>query len=417
MSDPLVQEVTATPVGPRGGRFLGSAAVVSVAFLLVNALSYAFTVLAARALAPAVYGELAALMGLLVVGSVPATGLQTAAALHLGGRGAGAGASGRLHACAWLVGVGTCAVGLLATPLLTALLHLPDASALLWLVLLLLPHTLFAVHQGILQGTGRYRALAAASLAFGVAKLAGGLAGLVLGGTPSAALAGMTAGTALGALLGWLGAGRPGLAGRLRGPLLSTLRAAAALLGFVVLVNLDLLLARHHLPAAEAGEYAVASIFAKVAFWLPQGIGVVLLPRLADPARRRRLVPRAIGVVTAVGGLLVAGTAALGSRALPLVGGTAYGEALGGWTWVFALLGTLFAVAQLLLFSGIAAADRLGSLAVWAAVGVEVVAVTALGSAGAASLHTVAAVATGTAAVLVLGGLARQRHRSSARAL
>ena len=58
---------------------------VSVAFLAANALAYVFTVLAARTLAPAAYGELAALLGVLLVGAVPATGLQTAAALYLGG--------------------------------------------------------------------------------------------------------------------------------------------------------------------------------------------------------------------------------------------------------------------------------------------------------------------------------------------
>ena len=70
------------------------------------------------------------------------------------------------------------------------------------------------------------------------------------------------------------------------------LRASGPLLGFVLLLNLDVLLARHHLTAAQAGEYAVAAIFAKVAFWLPQGVGVVLLPRLADAGHRRGCCPR-----------------------------------------------------------------------------------------------------------------------------
>jgi hypothetical protein len=244
---------------------------------------------------------------------------------------------------------------------------------------------------------------------FGAAKPLGGTAGLLLGGSPTAALAGMTAGGVVGAAFGWAMCGRPGLSRGLREPARAALRAAAALLGFVVLLNLDLLLARHHLPAAAAGEYAVAAIFAKVAFWLPQGVGVVLLPRLADPERRRRLLPAALASVGGVGGALTAGTAGLGAAALPLVGGAAYGEALGHATWLFAALGTLLALAQLLLYSGIAAADRLAGAAVWLAAGAEGVVVTALAAAGALSVVSLAVTAVGTALALVGTGLARAR--------
>jgi hypothetical protein len=83
---------------PTSSRLLGPAALVSVAFLGTNALAYVFTVLAARVLAPAAFGELAALMGVLLVGSVPATGLQTAAALYLG-RSRGSGGTAPSPAC------------------------------------------------------------------------------------------------------------------------------------------------------------------------------------------------------------------------------------------------------------------------------------------------------------------------------
>ena len=74
--------------------------------------------------------------------------------------------------------------------------------------------------------------------------------------------------------------------------------------------------------------------------------------------------PVAAALVAVVGALLTAATAVLGARALPLVGGAEYGDALGGATWVFAMLGTLFALAQLLLYSGIAASDRVAAVAV-----------------------------------------------------
>jgi hypothetical protein len=399
-------------------RAVGSAALVSFAFLGTNGLAYGFTVLAARSLAPAAFGELAALMSVLLVGSVPATGIQTVAALYLGGQeGAGARAVGRLHAAAVVAGLAVAAACVLATVPATALLHLRDGSAVAWLAVLLLPHTLVAGYQGILQGTSRYGRLAAVSACFGAAKLAGGTAGLLLAGTPTAALAGMTIGSAVGALVGWAGCGRPGLHRDLRRPAIATARASAALLGFVVLLNVDLLLARHHLPAQAAGEYAVGAIVAKVAFWLPQGVGVVLLPRLADEGRRQRLLGPALALVGAVGALLTLATAALGTRALPLIGGAAYGGSLGSAAWSFAALGTLLALAQLLLYSDIAAAGRLPGAVVWTAAVVECALVEVLAAADALSPRTIVGTAALTAAVLVGAGLFRLRRDRAATGL
>jgi hypothetical protein len=397
---------------PRRARVaVGPAALLSAALLGVNALSYGFTMLAARALAPGAYGELAALMGVLFVGVVPATGLQTAAALYLGGRRGDATAGiRRLHALTLAGALVVGSLGLLATAPLVHLLHLPDPVAVVWMVALLVPHTVVGGYEGILQGTGRYGRLAAVTASFGLAKVAGGTGGLLLGGTPAAALAGMATGAAVGAAVGWLGCGRPGLSRGLRAPARSASAAAAALLGFVLLVNLDLLLARHHLPAATAGEYAVAALFAKVAFWLPQGVGVVLLPRLVHAEHRRRTLPVALAVVAATGSLVVLPTAALGASALSLVGGSAYGAELGGLPWLFAVQGTLLALAQLLLYSGIAAADRRAVVAVWTAVVVEIVVMEALAATGRLSAVPVAGTATLAAAALVGIGLARHRR-------
>jgi hypothetical protein len=380
-----------------------------VAFLGTNALAYAFTVLAARALTPAAFGELAALLSVLLVGTVPATGLQTAAALHLGRSAAGRTdhTLARLHAAAVVTGLAVTAAGVIAAGPLTALLHLPDAGAVAWLVALLLPSTLISGYQGMLQGSARYGRLAGVNAFFGVAKLAGGTAGLLIGGTATAALAGMTVASCAAALAGWVGCGRPGLTRGLRAPLAAALRASGALLGFVLLLNLDLLLARHHLAAADAGEYAVGAIITKVAFWLPQGVGVVLLPRLADETHRRRLLPAALALVGAVGAALTVATAALGRSALPLVGGTAYGDTLGAATWLFAALGTLLALAQLLLYSGIAVADRLAVGAVWVAAVAEVAVVAVLSATDRLGVVPIAVTAVGTALVLVAVGLRR----------
>jgi len=386
------------------------AALVSAALLGMNALAYVFTVLAARLLAPHAYGELAALLGVALVGTVPATGLQTAAALALGAaRDDVAAVVRRWHATALTGALVVGALGLAAAWPVVALLHLPDPRAMVGLVVLLMAHAVVGGYEGVLQGSGRYGRLVAVTTSFGVIKVAGGIVGLLVGGSPTAALTGMALGAAGAALVGWLGCGRPGTAGGLGATGRAAARAAGALLGFVLLLNLDLLLARHHLSGALAGEYAVAAVVAKITFWLPQGVGVVLLPRLAHAASRRRMVQGAVAVVAGVGGALTLLTAVLGRHTLALVGGSAYGATLGGVTWLFAVLGTLLAAAQLLLYSGIAAADRHAVVGVWAAAVVECVVVESLAATGRLSALALAATAVATAAVLVAAGLLRHR--------
>jgi hypothetical protein len=388
------------------------AALISGALLVTSVLAYAFTVLAARALVPHAYGELAALLGLSLVGAVPATGLQTAAALALGSRPEGLEPMvARLHATALAGAVAVGTAGLCALGPVVALLHLPEPFAVGWLVVLLVAHTVVGGYEGILQGTGRYRRLAAVSGTFGTTKIVGGAAGLVLGGSPASTMAGMALGALLGAALGWIGCGRPGVRPGVTGPARAALRAAGALLGFVVLLNLDVLLARHHLSGARAGEYAVAAVFGKVAFWLPQGVGVVLLPRLADAGPRGRAVGRALLVVALLGAGITLVVATLSGRALTLVGGSAYGSGLGGAVWLFAVLGTLLAAAQLLLYSGIAAGDGIPVVAVWSAVVGECAAVEVLAATGRLSPLSLAVTAAVTATLLVATGLARLRGR------
>ena len=67
------------------------ALIVSAASLAGNASSYVFTIVAARALAPAAFGELSALMAVLVVGVVPAMSVQTGVALRVAAAGRGGG--------------------------------------------------------------------------------------------------------------------------------------------------------------------------------------------------------------------------------------------------------------------------------------------------------------------------------------
>ncbi|WP_324273096.1 hypothetical protein [Blastococcus brunescens] len=108
--------------------------------------------------------------------------------------------------------------------------------------------------------------------------------------------------------------------------------------------------------------------------------------------------------------MLTIATAAVGSAALPLAGGAAYGDTLGAAAWLFAALGTLLALAQLLLYSGVATADRSAVGAVWAAALAEALVVQLLSATGRLSVVTIAVTAVVTAFLLVAVGLLRSRR-------
>jgi O-antigen/teichoic acid export membrane protein len=186
------------------------------------------------------------------------------------------------------------------------------------------------------------------------------------------------------------------------------LHAVQALLALVLLVNLDLVLARHSLPARAAGEYAVGSVVTKIAYWLPYAIAVVVLPKLADEKVRRRIVPIALGVCAAVDALVVLGCAVFGRTVVSLVGGSAYASSVIP-VWPFALVGSLLSLVQILLYARIAGADRRSTLLTWLAVGFEIALV--LGWWHGSLTEVVAGAVTATAVLACFGALIEFRSR------
>jgi O-antigen/teichoic acid export membrane protein len=365
--------VSPGPGTPDTRRARIEALAVSVALLSANALGYVFNVTAARAVAPELYGALGSLMALLLVGVVPAMGMQTATALHIAGLPAVDRAAGeRRLLTSGLIAAGLVAgVVLLVSPLIQAYLHLPSLWPLGLLALGFAPLTLHGLFQGTLQGNRRFGALAALVLVDGAAKFGGGLVGLLATRTLAGTVAGIACGAVVTALTGWVlcGRRRP-LAGHahLAGKII---HATWPIFGMVLLINLDVILARHHLPAAEAGDYAVGAVITRIALWLPQAVGVVVLPRLADPEDRRRAMPWALGLIALLDSAVVLVAVVFRGSLFGMIGGSRYGD-YGDQAWLFAMIGSMLALSYLLLYSRIATADRWSSAAVWVAVVTEI---------------------------------------------
>jgi O-antigen/teichoic acid export membrane protein len=374
---------------------------------VANAGNYAFNVVMAFLLGPEAYGALAALLALVLVGSVPGLALQAVVARRttLAGGTAWPGVG-------WLVGragAGLVVLTVLLGPGLVLFLHLGSAVPVAWLALALAPTPLLFATQGLLQGQERFGALATVMVAGAAVKLAAGLALVAAGLGVSGAVAGVAAGGLLAALAGLrlaapgspptqrgvdnpplppsrsatlpVGAPPPGGVGEAR-PDPGTRRAAGwwrevgtattGLLGLFLLANVDVLLARHYLDRAAAGRYALGAVVAKIAFWAPQFVVTVIFPRLVGTTDPRRLLAGSALLITGFGGLLAVGLVVADALGLivPVLGGGYAG--LGPLLPLFAALGTALALVQLLLFEGIATRDRRMGRAVAVALVAEV---------------------------------------------
>lgn len=350
-----------------------SAAAVPVAFVLANAVSYALLLVAAHLLDASDYGKLSSLLGLLLISTIPMLALQTVAARRAATR----------HASTGIVR-GTAATGILATlvlaassPALAVFLHLPNVYGILVVAATVPATSVLGTAMGVAQGRRQFRWLAVLMLAGTGGRSVGGLVGLLVGGSPQSTLVGILIGTATPAILvaaagSGFAAHRVSVRDRTPAGVLSEAMTAAHAHGtFLLLTSLDVLLARHVLSPADAGLYAVGSVVTRAAVWLPQSAVTLMFASLAESENHRRTARRASAAVLGLGAMLVAGTAALGTLVVRLVGGSKY-QALDQEIWLFALLGSLLAVLQLAVLAGLAQRRARRTAVLWATIAADV---------------------------------------------
>ena len=391
--------------------------VLFVALSFTNGSNYLFHVLVSRELGPAEYGALGAVLAFLIALSVPLSSLQTTVAKRL----AVSSEDDATRTSVWGVtlksslrlAVGLSALLALASPLLVYFLHLDSEMTALLIASYVIPAVGFAVLRGALQGSFRFKALALVSgipvifrLAFGVTAVNQGM------GVPGAVLATVLA-EALGFLLSlWLLGGRPRIQGRAERPrkLLKEIGPALSGLGAMwVLIELDLVLARHFLPNGEAGSYAAAGMLARAVLFVPGAISLIALPRFARSRGRGReahLSLIASTLLVGVLGIIVAGLLTVArSQVVNLTFGEQFADAadlLPTLSMAMVFLG----VANLLVFFHIAAGSRAFNL-IWVFVAGEAVSVALMHSSG---------IEIGTV-TLIVGGLTALVGLVSARSL
>jgi len=136
-----------------------------------------------------------------------------------------------------------------------------------------------------------------------------------------------------------------------------TYGSSVALLAFVALSNLDVVVARNVLDDHQAGLYAGGLIVTKAVLFLPQFAVVILFPSMSTAGESRAAIMRGLAFLTGLGAMSVAGAYLLSDLALVFIGGDEYDDVQGR-LWLFATLGGLLSVLQLLVYAGLAKRGR-----------------------------------------------------------
>ena len=407
----------AGPAGPLGSRIppwlLGSG-VIAVAMAVMNLATYGFTILAARLLGPEHYGALAALMGLLLVLTVVSLGLQATAARRVSADPEHTPVIERStltasYGCALVLGL----LCLVASPLVDRALRLDSWFTAALLAVTVVPITVMGGQAGILQGERRWLPLALIYLMSGLGRIACGAVALLWRPDTLGAMLGVAVGAFFPTVVGWFAlrhptrtAGRPPVGVRREpgGPatgrfLHEVVHNSHALLAFFALSSADVVLARTFLGDRQAGLYAGGLILAKAVLFLPQFVVVVAFPSMAEAGARKAMHLRSLGMVLAIGALAVVGTALFSGLAVVFIGGPEY-AALQSQLWAFAILGTLLAMVQLMVYNVVARQDQRSVYLVWGALLVLLCTVPFIGSVSA--LVTVVAAVDGVLLVVLL---------------
>lgn len=349
---------------------------VGGATMIGNGAAYLLSMVAARILVPAEFGALGALLGLLVIISTVGIAMQAFTARRVAvatsDRSAVEGETIRL---ASIVAAAIIIGGLLLAWPVGVLFQIPFfavATGIASIGFVILG----SAAMGIAQGREEHLKLSWAFIANGVGRATGGIVGVVILQSVTGVGVGVMIGCAVGAFVSYRlicpGAWAAAIPKGVPAEFGHVVHALAVLF---TLTNVDVLLARIFLTEDQSGEYAVGVLLAKIAFFLPNAIIIVLFPKMTG-GRSNRTVYLATGLTACVGLVITGFSFLFGNLVIRILGGAQYTE-LGSEAWLFALEGSAFALVQVLLYARLATQDTRAVLAVWAAL-VVLVAVVAL---------------------------------------
>ena len=367
--------MTASPTSARRRRLsalIRSSGFLAVCIMVTNIATYGFQIIAARILGPGQYGGVASMMSLLLVVGVVQLGMQATASRRV------TETPGQervieqtvlraTYRAAIVVGI----VMLAASPLVSRVLRLDSIYPALLVAVCAVPLTIMGGQAGVLQGERRWLALAMVYLALGIPRVIVTTAAMWIRPTEGAAMAGVALAQFAPAVVGWWVLRRRADTDARPGPVkpvvVEMLHGSFALLGFFALSNVDILIARNVLTDHVSGLYAGGLILTKAVLFLPQFVVIIAFPSMSAEASRRSALVKSLALVGGLGACAIAGSWLLSWLAMIFIGGPDYAE-IEGLLWVFAILGMVLSVLQLLVYSVLARRSRLSAYLLWMAV-------------------------------------------------
>lgn len=357
----------------------GGGLVFLVSYAAVGLSAFVFHIVVSRLLGPDRYGALGALLTVVLVLTVPLTGLQAAVTRAVALRGDQPASVRQVTVKGIMAGVVGMAVLAALSPLMADFLHLGSPMPVIMLALFLPPTAGAAVLQGVLIGRLRFTPVAVALLVGGAARLVFGVILVEAGlGVTGAMLASTLAAVVTFGIVAWTlrASFRPA------SPLISRLVAAGdgapiliAVAGYWVLAGADTFLVRHLLDPHQAGLYAAAATGSRIALFAPAAFVMLVFPRFAASHGRgphaRLLLIQSTGIVVLMG-IVVAGTiVALPGPVVHLLFGSGFtGSA--GTVGILAIEAAVLGVIGLFTYFNLARGSLLAQLS-WLGAGVAVV--------------------------------------------
>lgn len=367
--------MTDSPISARRRRLsalIRSSGFLAVCIMVTNVATYGFQIIAARILGPGQYGGVASMMSLLLVVGVVQLGMQATASRRV------TETPGQervieqtvlraTYRAAIVVGI----VMLAASPLVWRVLRLDSIYPAMLVAVCAVPLTIMGGQAGVLQGERRWLALAMVYLALGIPRVIVTTAAMWIRPTEGAAMAGVALAQFAPAIVGWWVLRRRADTDARPGPVkpvvVEMLHGSFALLGFFALSNVDILIARNVLTDHVSGLYAGGLILTKAVLFLPQFVVIIAFPSMSAEASRRSALIKSLALVGGLGACAIAGSWLLSWLAMIFIGGPDYAE-IEGLLWVFAILGMVLSVLQLLVYSVLARRSRLSAYLLWMAV-------------------------------------------------
>jgi O-antigen/teichoic acid export membrane protein len=365
------QQPTAAPAASavKGG------SAIAVAIGIMNISTYVFTIFAAHTLGPKPYGAFAAVMNVLLVTTVVSLALQATAARRIAREPADA---PQVEQTILVVGrrasIGLGVAFLALAPAVNYLLKLDSLSTALLLAVAIGPSTMLGAQAGVLQGERRWFPLALVYVSAGVPRMVLGAAFLLWRPEESVAVAAVAIGAFVPVVVAAVALRRtvrsfpvtladPG-AHSARELWWETVYNCQALLAFLVLSSIDIILARNALSLHDAGLYAAGLIMVKAVMFLPQFVVVLAFPSMGDAGAGRKALLASLLLVAVTGAAVTAGVKVLPHLALTFVGGNEY-AGVSDRLWIFAVLGTVLSMVQLLVYSVLALQARASVTLLW----------------------------------------------------